>query len=237
MTTPLDRYGTAIYGVGHYARTHSGGPKMNQQVRVLMDFTSMPDPSLDEFTETVISNMTGNTSFTQPPLTMAALQALLDTFAAALGEQAQGGTAATSAKNDARVALVDALRQIALYVQVTSNNSLTMLLTSGFQAVNTNRAQQPLDQPKKVTVENGNTGQLFLRLKPINNARAYEVRYATVGTGGTLGPWQNGGTFISTRNLAVTGLTPGTTYTIEIRAIGGSTGYSDWSDPVSHMSL
>ena len=36
---------------------------------------------------------------------------------------------------------------------------------------------------------------------------------------------------------AINGLTAGTNYSIEVRAIGGSTGYSDWSDPVSHMSL
>ena len=26
-------------------------------------------------------------------------------------------------------------------------------------------------------------------------------------------------------------------YTFQVRAIGGSSGYSDWSDPVSHMSM
>jgi hypothetical protein len=31
-------------------------------------------------------------------------------------------------------------------------------------------------------------------------------------------------------------LTPGTNYNIQARAVGGSTGYSDWSDPVSHMA-
>jgi len=35
----------------------------------------------------------------------------------------------------------------------------------------------------------------------------------------------------------MTNLTPGTTYNVQVRAIGGSTGYSDWSDPSSHMSL
>ncbi|MFM8469141.1 MAG: fibronectin type III domain-containing protein [Limisphaerales bacterium] len=35
----------------------------------------------------------------------------------------------------------------------------------------------------------------------------------------------------------VENLTPGTTYTFSVRAVGGSTGFSDWSDPVSHMSL
>ena len=210
---------------------------MTGQVRVLMDFVSMPDPSLDEFTETVISNMTGNASFPTPPVTIPALQTLLTTFATALGDQAQGGTAATSAKNDARAALVDALRQIALYVQVTSNNNLTTLLTSGFQAAKTNHTQTPLDQPVIGDLINGNSGELVARVKPVTNAHAYEVRYAVLGAGGTLGPWQTGGLFTSTRNMVIAGLTPGTTYAVEVRAIGGSTGYSDWSNAVTHMSL
>ncbi|MGN6554051.1 MAG: fibronectin type III domain-containing protein [Verrucomicrobiota bacterium] len=32
------------------------------------------------------------------------------------------------------------------------------------------------------------------------------------------------------------GLIPGTLYSIQVRGIGGSTGTSDWSDPVSHMA-
>ena len=38
MTTPLARYGSAIY-----ARAYSGNPKMNQQLRVLLDFVSIPE--------------------------------------------------------------------------------------------------------------------------------------------------------------------------------------------------
>ena len=29
----------------------------------------------------------------------------------------------------------------------------------------------------------------------------------------------------------------GTVYTVQIRALGGSTGQSDWSDPSSHMAM
>jgi chitodextrinase len=35
--------------------------------------------------------------------------------------------------------------------------------------------------------------------------------------------------------MSVNGLTPGTTYVFQVRAVGGSTGYSDWSNPVSRM--
>jgi len=32
-------------------------------------------------------------------------------------------------------------------------------------------------------------------------------------------------------------LIPGGNYQFQVRAVGGSTGYSDWSDPVSHRCL
>ena len=37
--------------------------------------------------------------------------------------------------------------------------------------------------------------------------------------------------------MIITNLTPGTIYTFRVRAIGGSTGSSDWSDPVAHMCM
>jgi hypothetical protein len=45
------------------------------------------------------------------------------------------------------------------------------------------------------------------------------------------------GTFIQACRVLLTNLTPGTSYTLQFRAIGGSTGYSDWSDPVAHMAM
>jgi hypothetical protein len=53
---------------------------------------------------------------------------------------------------------------------------------------------------------------------------------------GTSG-WQVVGIFTQSRRILLESLTPGTTYTVQARAIGGSTGSSDWSDPVSHMSM
>jgi len=49
--------------------------------------------------------------------------------------------------------------------------------------------------------------------------------------------WQAAGVFTQARRIVLQNLTPGTTYNIQARAIGGSTGSSDWSDPVSHMAL
>jgi hypothetical protein len=39
------------------------------------------------------------------------------------------------------------------------------------------------------------------------------------------------------QHIVFEGLTPGTTYTIQVRALGGSTGQSNLSDSITHMSL
>ncbi len=44
------------------------------------------------------------------------------------------------------------------------------------------------------------------------------------------------GSFPQARRIVVTNMTPETTYTFKFRALGGSTGAGDWSDPVSHMA-
>jgi hypothetical protein len=45
------------------------------------------------------------------------------------------------------------------------------------------------------------------------------------------------GIFTQARKITLPGLTPGQVYSVQSRAIGGSTGYSDWSDPISHMVI
>lgn len=237
MSPAPDRYGTAIFGVAVYARALPGVTKMKQQLRVLMDFVSMPDSELQDFTDSVLSRMTGNAAFPTPPVALTLVATQNTTFSDALAVHADGGKAATSAKNDARAVLVDSLRQNALYVQTMSDNNLTTLLSSGYHAASTSHAQQPLDKPQIITLTNGNTGQLLLRVKTVTNARSYEVRYAVIGAGGSPGPWQSAGVFTNSRSMPIDDLTPGTMYTVEVRAVGGSTGYSDWSDPSSHMSL
>jgi hypothetical protein len=49
--------------------------------------------------------------------------------------------------------------------------------------------------------------------------------------------WELAGIFTQARSITVDGRIPGTVYDVQARAIGGSTGYSDWSDPVSHMAM
>jgi hypothetical protein len=191
----------------------------------------LSDAKLDDFTQNIIASLTGNASFPTPTVPPADLSSALSTFTATLAATAQGGTQATAAKNAARDALVALLRKEANYVQGIASTDLAMLLSSGFEAINSNRSQSPLDKPSIVQINNEASTQLVLRLQPVDNARSYEVRVSYGANG-----WQAAGVFTQARRVVLTNLTPGTNYNIQARAVGGSTGYSDWSDPVSHMA-
>jgi hypothetical protein len=48
--------------------------------------------------------------------------------------------------------------------------------------------------------------------------------------------WMNGGSYTSARRMTLSPTTPGKLYSIQIAALGGSTGQSAWSNPVSIMA-
>lgn len=207
------------------------------QLRVLLGFSKATDGDLEAAVGAVIKGMTDNPAFPNPPVTMAALTAARDEFLTALSGQVTGGTLATAEKKNKRAALIQLLRQLAAYVQATSDNDLATLLTSGFKVASNNSAQSPLEKPRVTKLANGMSGQIVARVAVVRNARCYEGRFATVTAGGTIGPWQSAGFSTDSRAIEFNHLTPGTLYELQIRAIGGSTGLSDWSDPTQHMSL
>jgi len=201
------------------------------QYRVSLSFAQLPDVALDDFANAIIAGLNGNASYPAPPVTVAQLVTLKQTLQDAVAAQAQGGTTATAVKNTARNALVEGLRKDAHYVEISANNDLPTLLGSGFQSASTNRAPSVLDKVQIVGVDNGQTGELKVRIDPIANAKGFDGRIKS-GTG-EYGPsisFQNSKSIFK-------GLTAGITYTLQLCAIGGSTGAGDWSDPVSHMAM
>ncbi|MBE2281851.1 MAG: fibronectin type III domain-containing protein [Prosthecobacter sp.] len=211
--------------------------KRMSQLRVLLGFASAADHSLEETATAVSMKLYGNAAYPTPPVAAADFTAALTAFSNAIATAQQGGPADTADKNARREVLIGLMRQLAGYVQANCGNDLATLLSSGFDAVSTNRASTPLAAPTIRDIINGISGQLIVRVGPVANAKCYELRYALIGAGGAPGPWQDGGLFTNSRSMAINSLTPGGNYQFQVRAVGGSTGYSDWSDPVSHMSL
>jgi hypothetical protein len=199
--------------------------------RVSLKFAALPDAALAEFATRIITGLTGNAAFPTPEVPLATLQAQLLKFDDAVAMSALGGMAATAQKNIERAKLEELLRTEAFYVQLAMKNDLATLLSSGFEATSGRSPSEPLPAPSILQIQNTETTRLTLKVTPLPNARAYEVRKMN-GTGG----WVPATIGTKSRRLEVDGLVPGSKYQLQVRAIGGSTGTGPWSNPVEHMA-
>lgn len=97
--------------------------------------------------------------------------------------------------------------------------------------MSTNRTQpEYLPQLTIKSVRNEFSEILIVNFDPVENARAYEVRYK-LGNG----EWVSAGVFGYSRNIVIPNLTRGEEYTVQGRAVGGKSGYGAWSDSVARI--
>jgi hypothetical protein len=209
--------------------------------RVSLAYKCMPAAMVVAFLGWVITCMTNNLSFPKPPVPLAPpvppdpnapvdLTTRMNNLDAANKNAVGGGLIQTAAKNAALESAFEGLDANALYVQTIARTNLPMLLSSGYQAVSKNRAQSPLDAPTITGIDNDISTHLDVHLSPVTNAVGYEVQICT-GTGA----WTTAMFSTQARTVTLTGLTTGTVYNVRARALGGSTGQSDWSMPGSSI--
>jgi hypothetical protein len=208
---------------------------MLYRVRVADRFVKQSAEQLVTMAGAVISGLTDNPDFPAPTVDLKAVQAAADDLNAALAARVHGGKAATAEKNNKQDALIVLLRKLKHYVEDNCKNDPAVLLSSGFQSAATSRDRSPLANPAILSVDFGNSTELVLKVTPIARAKCYEVRSAAVAAGNVQGSWQPAGLFTSSKAMTIAPLVPGTTYAFQVRAIGGATGYSDWSNPVSRL--
>ena len=206
---------------------------MMNKCKVSLEFSSYPDSEFDAFAGKVLSGLTKNEKLPNPPVSTADLGGLVAGFHGALQAALQGGLQFTAAKNNAREALDQALRQQAHYVESLASQNLETLLSSGFFAVNgVRRGSVPLTKPLVALVDGVGSTRLRVKLGRVPGARTYQVQSNVEGNGN----WQDAGMYMNTRGIVLENLTPGKVYSVRVRAFGGSTGTSDWSDPVTKMA-
>jgi hypothetical protein len=144
-----------------------------------------------------------------------------------------GGSPTFAARDTAFDALTAALDTNADYVETIVKDNLEMLLSTGYLPVSYNHSSSPLDDTAIVGLWNNGTTQVLLQLQPVRNAKVYQVETSTDG----------GKTWVEaclptsqTQRIVLANLVPGTTYLVRARAVGGSTGASNWTTPGSIMS-
>ena len=203
---------------------------MKKIVRLGLSFATLPKDQLNNYAILVLVCVAKQIALVPNlPVTLAALTALQAAYEEALTAAAVGGHKDTVALKEARNDLVAALRQIAAYIQ-SLNLTESQVLTLGFDVVVWSNTKITLLAPMAIMLDNSVSGQLLITLTAVAGAKAYQVQYCS-GTGA----WVEAGIWPNTRDIYLFNLTPGTVYTVRIRAIGGSTQYGPWSASVSLM--
>ncbi len=186
----------------------------------------------------MLKGLTGNANFSNLPIDLAILKAALDTYAALIAEARDGGKKAILARNKQGEELIRTLRAVGYFVELNCKDDLNIFLTSGLQprSSNSRTPAQPLEQPMITNVDHGTTGQLRVWIKSVSGAKVYELRYGPAGPNGATPATWTMQTVPNARLAAViNGLTPGTTYAIQVRAYG-PLGYTEYSDSATRMA-
>jgi hypothetical protein len=211
--------------------------KMNL-IRVSLGFSRLADLLMLQFAKTLLTKLFGNAGFPAPPVTEAVYAADVLAFEEAKTAQRSKGTQGTVEKDARRATLVERTRELASYVQMVAGNNLELLVSSGFEPVlPAGRTTEPLSAPQIVRLKPGQSGELIATVAAARNVRSYEVEYAEVPMSGGDPAWRSAGVMTNGRRLVVAGLTRAVTYLVRVRAVGGASGYSDWSQPATEMCL
>lgn len=175
------------------------------------------------------------TDYPTPPVDEATFKSNIDALSADITAALDGGKKAIAARNRAEEAVIKMMKQTGLYVETACKDDMTTFLKSGFQPASTTPVvKPPLTQHIRKITAGKTAGTMHLVLMLVDGATAYESRCTPVVNGVAGTPI----TQLSTKTrpaTTITGLTPGTTYNIQVRSFADATGFSDWSDPVTRI--
>jgi len=208
------------------------------KVRVSLNFNK-PDTQIAAEAVGAYGGLKENSSvYVNPPISLDVFKGEIDIYASKIAAAADGGKLAIIARNKQREIVVKMMRQLGHWVEANCKDDLGTFKLSGFQTVSSTRTPaQPLPPPVILKAENGPaTGQMGIKVTAIPKALSYEVQVAPIGADGKPGAWKLLPPFTNSRTISVTGLTPGTSYAFQVRALG-KLGYTEWSDSATRMSV
>ena len=171
-----------------------------------------------------------------PPVDQATLKAQTDTLTAKIAAAADGGKTAVAEKNHQKEVVVKLLIQLAQYAEANCKDDMTIFLSTGFTpAASTKNTTPPVSESIRKVEPGQNSGEMLITLMKFLGAVSYVVQFAPV-VNGVVGSWTSKPVPAIKPPFLITGLTPGTTYVFQARALT-KTGYSDWGESVTRIAV
>jgi hypothetical protein len=172
--------------------------------------------------------------YSNPPVDEATLKSQIDALSAGIAAAMDGGKKAVVAREHQKgsshqvIASTRTLRRGELQGQHADFSEER--LPAGVHGTHYSRAAVGFDPHDPAE----NSGQMLVSLVARPSALSYQLHWAPVGPGGTLGNWTEQPVGKMRSPALVTGLTPGTAYVFQVRAVTKS-GYTDWSESVTRI--
>ena len=200
--------------------------------KVSTDFSSKSytDTELGVTAISITDSMTGNRYFESPIPALEVIKATTTSYNAALAKAEKGSPDDRLLKNTLRTKLEGELKELGLYVQLTSKGDSLVISSSGFYVNKKPSVVGPLAKPENVMVKMGdNPGSVLVSCDSITSVVFYEFDYAEVTPDGTLNWIHKTST---KRKLLIEGLISGKQYVFRV-AGAGSDPSRIWSDKIT----
>jgi hypothetical protein len=202
-----------------------------------VDFTGEADGNLSGPSHNIHTSMTANAvTFANPPVPMADFLLTIGAWDTALEQSQPGGRDRITAKNNAREALINALRKLGGYVNTIAGGDEAIIAQSGFPSYDTaHPAGGPVSFiPQNLRLErSGVAGTVTAKWDGDGTHAVYELQTNTGDPNAAAG-WSYKGSYTGGR-ATMPGFTPGATLWVRVRKIGTKGETGGWSDPASIM--
>jgi hypothetical protein len=206
------------------------------KIKPLEGYGGMSDANVVARGTAAETGLTGNSNFQNQPVDLAALKTDIDSFSALIAEAMDGSKKVIAQKDKQREVVIKKLRILGRYVEENCNGDMAVFTSSGFQPASTTKVRpSPLPLPVIRSVDLGAiSGEIVIQIQAIPRALSYEIRYGAQVNGGLPGSWTSTVVTRVKPPVGIPGLTPGTVYAFEVRALG-KLGYTDWTDSATCM--
>lgn len=201
--------------------------------RVYIAYHKWDDYSLSSLAGKTLAAMKDNPLFPDPKPEMADYEVLVNDYRAKHEIAAtRGSQLEKKARDNAREKVLDAMRQLAFYVNVTADGDGEILASSGFMLVPPPKSVNHPAVMVGMRLEDGRTsGEVKFGFTPQKNISEYEYCYSTTLDSANQPVWGDILSTSSSRSNYIIGLTPGEKVYFRVRARNNK-GIGDWSERI-----
>ncbi|MEO6786733.1 MAG: fibronectin type III domain-containing protein [Chthoniobacteraceae bacterium] len=201
--------------------------------KATVDFTRYKANGLFGVAKHIFDRMSANAAtFPSPPVSMAALGAMVEDYPVKLAARLSRASGDVSALKAARAALNTALARLGGYVNDVAQGDPSIVILSGFPSYDTARTPDSSipAAPEDLRLKHGTLrGSIVARYRVKRKPSTNEMHISTGNPNDEAG-WRFAGVFQG-QKATLSGLTPGQLVWVRVRTVGLRGVMGAWSDP------